>query len=171
MSFKLLLSLTEEIFTCELPSIQPLAIYSCGVKICPTVHTSAMAVILHGSADEPQLWDLGTGQHSQIYECPTLHQRSHLVSFTQLFPLLVLYIQPLYMTKSTSKPWPVPGERVGWHFSLSCPRPPLAVALMGKKSQPNRQGGGCCVLQSISLYWQLKVWGVGPYCRSHLCAV
>jgi len=39
----------------------------CGTEIRPAVHTSVMAVILHGSGDKPQVWDLGAGYHSQIY--------------------------------------------------------------------------------------------------------
>lgn len=61
MSVKLFLSLTEKIFTCESPSIQSSAIYCCGIKICPIVHTGVMAVTLHGSGDEPEVWDLGSG--------------------------------------------------------------------------------------------------------------
>lgn len=87
--------------------MQPLATHPCGTKTCSTVPTRVMPAIPHGSADQMQVWDLGSGYTGLLTSY--LPSDKSLSSFHAVVFSLNLYIPSIYRAKSTSKLRPVPG--------------------------------------------------------------
>lgn len=112
MLVKLLLSLTEKIFACELPSIQPLAIHPCGIKICSTVHRHVTQQF-HMAQEMGHRSGSFLGSGFTALLTPYLPSDKSLRSFTQLFHLLIytfllFILQSFHLNcgQSLTKVWP-----------------------------------------------------------------